>query len=104
MCGGGLVATATMAEAGFFAEFMAWLKRKPVWSFPPVRTMVGGAKYESLSNLQHLATIYYDKKALENLKANLPFVAAFEPRVLPQGAREKSIQMLNYAQNLLPDF
>jgi hypothetical protein len=32
--GGGLVATATMAEAGMLAEFFDWLKRKPVWSFP----------------------------------------------------------------------
>lgn len=32
--GGGLVATATIQEAGMLAEFMDWMKRKPVWSFP----------------------------------------------------------------------
>jgi hypothetical protein len=32
--GDGLVASATMAQAGMVAEFMDWLKRKPVWSFP----------------------------------------------------------------------
>jgi hypothetical protein len=34
LASGGLVATATMAEAGMLAEFMSWLKRAPVWSFP----------------------------------------------------------------------
>jgi len=32
--GGGLVASATMAEAGMLSEFLSWLKRKPAWSFP----------------------------------------------------------------------
>ncbi len=35
--GGGLVATATMAEAGAFAEFMDWIRRAPAWSFPSPR-------------------------------------------------------------------
>jgi hypothetical protein len=39
---GGLVATATMAEAGALAEFMDWLRRKPVTTvgedlFVPIR-------------------------------------------------------------------
>lgn len=34
---GGVVATATMAEAGMLAEFMSWLKRAPAWSFPSPR-------------------------------------------------------------------
>ena len=102
MCGGGLVATATMAEVGFFAEFMAWVKRMPVWSFPPklpIRTFVGGAKFESVLGLEHLATIYYDRKAIENLKANMPIWAAMEPRKLPAETNNKSIQMLRYALN-----
>jgi hypothetical protein len=34
LTGGGLVASATMAEAGAFAEITSWLKRRPVWSIP----------------------------------------------------------------------
>lgn len=33
--GGGLVATATMAEAGLLSEFLSWLRRKPVSIAPP---------------------------------------------------------------------
>jgi hypothetical protein len=34
---GGLVATATMAEAGALAEFMDWLRRKPKTTIGPFR-------------------------------------------------------------------
>lgn len=47
------------------------------------------------SSLSHLATIWYDKVAVENLKANLPFQAATERRQLPE-RMGKTIQMFGY--------
>lgn len=47
------------------------------------------------SSLTHLATIWYDKVAVENLKANLPFLAATERRVLPERSG-KVIQIFGY--------
>lgn len=47
------------------------------------------------SSLTHLASIWYDKVAVENLKANLPFQAATERRVLPMRSG-KFIQMFGY--------
>jgi len=32
--GAGVVATATVADVGMWAEMMSWLQRKPVWSIP----------------------------------------------------------------------
>jgi hypothetical protein len=32
--GGGLIASATMAQAGALAEYLDWLRRKPAWSLP----------------------------------------------------------------------
>ena len=34
LAGSGLIASATMAEVGLWAEFVDWLRRRPVWSFP----------------------------------------------------------------------
>ena len=100
MCGGGLVATATMAEAGFFADFMAWVKRRPVWSFPTKPKVLGGyAEFTHTVDFEKLATIYYDKVAIDNLKANLSFVELCKPRDLPAAIKEKSIQMFQYALN-----
>lgn len=100
MCGGGLVATATMNEVGFFAEFMAWVKRNPVWSIPANPKVLGGyAEFVRLSNLSELATIYYDRKAIENLRNNSPLKAISEPRSLPTEIKGKSIQMLSFAMN-----
>jgi hypothetical protein len=47
---GGLVATATMAEAGALAEFMDWLRRKPMTTvgkdlFVPIRPTAWTADY-----------------------------------------------------------
>lgn len=55
--GGGLAATATMAEAGMLAEFLDWLKRKPAWSFPSkTRT------YDDLTaaTLKYITPHFYD--------------------------------------------
>ena len=41
---GGLVATATMAEAGFFADFLSWIKRRPVWSIPSTLNVLTAEK------------------------------------------------------------
>jgi hypothetical protein len=101
MCGGGMVATATMAEVGFFDEFMAWVKRMPVWSIPskPTVHIQSYAEYTSILGLHSLATIYYGKKAIENLRANMPFIAMMEPRNIPEANKEKSIQMIRFVQN-----
>lgn len=70
LAGGGLVASATMAEVGIWAEFMSWLQRKPVWSFPvPV---------VASECLPRLATIWYNKAALDRLKENFAFAAYSE--------------------------
>lgn len=50
----------------------------------------------STGSLTHLATIYYDRVAVENLKANLPFVAATERRPLPERSG-KTIQFFAYS-------
>lgn len=47
------------------------------------------------STLGHLAQIWYDKVAVENLKANLPFLEATERRVLPERSG-KTIQIFGY--------
>ena len=44
--GGGVVATATMAEAGMLAELFDWLRRKPVFSIPKPPTVL---TYEDLT-------------------------------------------------------
>ena len=46
-------------------------------------------------SLTHLATIWYDKVAVENLKAHLPFQAATERRTLPKRSG-KTIQIFGY--------
>ena len=50
----------------------------------------------STASLTHLATVWYDKVAVENLKANLPFVAASARRKLPNRSG-KTIQMFSYS-------
>lgn len=67
MFGGGLVASATMQEVGFFAEFMAWLKKKPAWSIPT-----------PMPTYPDLWAIY--SASLGNLKANTPFLHMAERR------------------------
>jgi N4-gp56 family major capsid protein len=49
----------------------------------------------STAGLNHLATIWYDRVAISNLKANLPFVAATERRRLPE-RNGKTIQFFTY--------
>jgi len=56
------------------------------------------------SSLGHLANIWYDKVAVDNLKANLPFLAATERRTLPD-RNGKTIQIFGYqtlAANTIP--
>jgi hypothetical protein len=49
----------------------------------------------STSGLSHLASIYYDRVAVENLKANLPFVAVTSRRKLPD-RNGRVIQLYGY--------
>lgn len=46
-------------------------------------------------SLGHLASVWYDKVAVENLKANLPFQAATERKTLPTRSG-KTIQIFGY--------
>lgn len=85
------VTTATMAEAGFFAEFWSWLTRRPKWFIPKetkqfygvihpqaaydlmydplkVHEISADAMIPELHSLSKLATIYYDRKALDTLQ------------------------------------
>lgn len=47
------------------------------------------------AGINHQATIWYDRLAVENLKANLPFAAACERRRLPERSG-KTIQLFTY--------
>jgi N4-gp56 family major capsid protein len=51
-------------------------------------------------SLQHLATVYYERRSLERLEAMFRFYQVCEPHDIPQGAG-KTIQMNRYA---LPGF
>lgn len=53
----------------------------------------------STSGLTHLAAIYYDRVAVENLKPNLPFVAVTSRRKLPD-RNGRTLQLFGY--DLLP--
>ena len=58
----------------------------------------------STSGLTHLASIYYDRVAVENLKPNLPFVAVTSRRKLPD-RNGRTIQLFGYdllPQNITP--
>src|SRR5947209_11521378 len=52
----------------------------------------------STSGLNHLASIYYDRLAVDNFKANLPYYEACDKRTLPMRSG-KTIQLFGY--NLL---
>jgi hypothetical protein len=97
MCGGGVVATATMAEVGFFAEFMAWLKRKPVWSFPSKPAVVTIGSYADFISISDLATVYYDRVFIESLKCKTSVGVWEQVRPLPPPHNEKAIKMFQYA-------
>jgi len=96
LCAGAAgVTAATMAEAGFWSEFLSWLTRKPRWSFPSdgyseFVEMTGIAEATAatevisadqlLPELGPLMTIYYDRQAIKNLEANLRFDKMCEQR------------------------
>jgi hypothetical protein len=77
--GGGLTATATMAEAGMLAEFLSWLKRKPVWSFP---SGSGSARYLDMNAV----TMKYIMPALvDNFFRDSPLFLTLKARPLTGG-------------------
>jgi hypothetical protein len=67
MAAGGMVATATMAEVGFWADFMVWVKRMPTWSFPKPLVSATISQFDDYISFNQLAAVYYDKKAVEAL-------------------------------------
>lgn len=77
LTGGGLIASATMAEAGFFAEFMDWLRRKPAWSIPakrPINAVIGQyADFVSYSDLA-LASAPIVEEAAQEIARRAAFV------------------------------
>lgn len=56
--GGGLVATATMAEAGMLSEFFSWLQRKPVWSIPSYPVIGVGLTYADIGSKTFIDEYY----------------------------------------------
>src|SRR5271157_3803807 len=54
-----------------------------------------GSVLTSTAGLSHLASIYYDRVGVENLKANLPFVATTSRRKLPD-RNGRTIQLYSY--------
>lgn len=58
-------------------------------AYQPASTTTGTA------SLHHLATVWYNKVAVDNLKAYLPFLAATERQVLPERSG-KTIQLFGY--------
>lgn len=67
MATGGLVATATMPEAGMLAEFMSWVRRAPAFSFPAPRPSI-----EPLFDEISAAT-------LKSMRSNIVFNPLFTP-------------------------
>jgi hypothetical protein len=95
------VTTATMAEAGFFAEFWKWVTKRPTWFIPkgpkpenldpfmtydPLAIRAGEVSADALlpelAGLQQLATIYYDRKAVDLLKRSMPLRAFSQQQVI----------------------
>jgi hypothetical protein len=80
--GGGIVASATMAEAGVIEEFLSWLRRKPTWSIP-VNMSIGPI---GVTPANLLTVSYYNRAFLANLKANMAFGRMSELRPIPTWA------------------
>jgi hypothetical protein len=53
---GGVIATATMAEAGALAEFLSWVQRSPSWSFASPLS----AKEKSIREFIRMSQIVHD--------------------------------------------
>lgn len=78
LLGSTAVASGVAASAGFdLSHFLSWLTRNPRWSFPtdvhplytPATQIIPAD--EMFPEIEPLMTIYYDRKAIELLKANL---------------------------------
>lgn len=103
------VTTATMVEAGFMADFWKWIKNPRTWFIPAqpkllpplieydaVRHVIPADQYFPELSLKTLATIYYDRKARENLKQHLKFEEVSFEKSLPVSRRGKSIHLFAY--------
>jgi hypothetical protein len=95
--GSGVVATATIAEAGMLAEFMSWLKRNPVWSFP--------SKAKSLTYFDlNAATINYivPRLADTDYKDSPIFTKLRNPEWTPNASLPAFVMPLlqNYDENM----
>lgn len=64
-----------------------------VWSFPSKIVIPGLLETppSGVFGISHLATVYYDRKALDALRANFRFMEYVEPTYLP-AKRGKTIQ------------
>lgn len=72
---GGLVATATMAEAGAFAEFLDWIKRAPAFSFAspkplPLFDLISAATLESIRTEVLFDNFFKPSPFIEKLRYN----------------------------------
>jgi hypothetical protein len=98
------VSAAVATSAGFdLSHFLSWLCRKPRWSYPEYVHLTAVAEAtaatevipasELLPELGPLMTIYYNRQAIENLKANLRFDKMCEdaaPRIFYSGTEWKT--------------
>lgn len=103
------VATATMAEVGFMADFWAWIKNPRTWFIPakpkllhPLRTydavchIIPADEYFPELSLKHLAAIYYDKRVGQKLKRNLVLDEVSLEKSLPVARRGRSLHLFDY--------
>jgi hypothetical protein len=96
------VTTATLHEAGFVADFFKWLQNPRSWFIPKKPGIKSGPEtfrrhiipadeyFPELAGpaLSTLATIYYDKRAIENLKHNTTLWEGTNvPRTLPASGK-----------------
>lgn len=110
------VSTATMTEAGFFAEFWQWLTKRPKHFIPPPKRIIPDPlmtydplqmevheiaadqtvpELAGMAGPQQMATIYYERRALENLKSNFRM---WEGTQTPKLATSQ-MEVINHIQN-----
>lgn len=63
LAAGAGVATATMAEVGFFAEFISWVKRSPKWFIPKTAGVLTASDLRNAVNQLQTATYIQGKDA-----------------------------------------
>jgi hypothetical protein len=82
LTGGGLVASATMADAGLIAEIASWLKRKPAWSIPKTAGVTATVKqYSDFASFSDLSLETAINPVVEQAAKELAYRAAYDIRI-----------------------